>query len=74
MAAMHNPAQPDPVLREALSEASRNFSGHSVRLSEAFGQNQPDLWLRMQSAYDLWQASQIKRKRIKPLTCYEAAS
>ena len=45
----------------------------SVRLSEAFGQKQPDLWLRMQTAYDLWQASQTKRKRIKPLTFYEAA-
>jgi antitoxin HigA-1 len=44
----------------------------SVRLSEAFGQKQPDLWLRMQAAYDLWQASQIKRKRIKPLTFYES--
>ena len=46
----------------------------SVRLSEAFGQKQPDLWLRMQTAYDLWQASQIKRKRIKPLIFCEAAA
>jgi addiction module HigA family antidote len=39
----------------------------SVRLSEAFGQNQPDLWLGMQNAYDLWQITQAKRKKIKPL-------
>ena len=44
----------------------------SVRLSEAFGENQPDLWLRMQTAYDIWQASQTKRK-IKPLTFSQTA-
>jgi len=44
----------------------------SVRLSEAFGQKQPDLWLRMQTAYDIWHASQTKHK-IKPLTFSQAA-
>jgi len=39
----------------------------SMRLSEAFGQNQPDLWLLMQTDYDFWQASQVKRKPVKPL-------
>ena len=39
----------------------------SMRLSEAFNQNQPDLWLLMQMQYDFWQASRVKRRKIKPL-------
>ena len=39
----------------------------SIRLSEAFGQDSPDLWFNMQTAYDFWQASQAKRRRVKPL-------
>lgn len=39
----------------------------SIRLSEAFNQHQPDIWLLMQTDYDFWQASQAKRKKIKPL-------
>jgi len=39
----------------------------SMRLGEAFGQNQPDLWLLMQMDYDVWRASQAKRKPVKPL-------
>lgn len=38
----------------------------SIRLSEAFGVS-PDLLLRMQAQYDLWQESQRARKKIKPL-------
>jgi addiction module HigA family antidote len=39
----------------------------SIRLSEAFNQSQPDIWLLMQTDYDFWQASQVKRKKVKPL-------
>ncbi|MCL2660228.1 MAG: HigA family addiction module antitoxin [Acidobacteriaceae bacterium] len=38
----------------------------SMRISEAFGQS-PDLWFRMQSAYDFWAASQEKRQKVKQL-------
>jgi addiction module HigA family antidote len=38
----------------------------SLRLSEAFGTT-PDLWLKLQVQYDMWQASQKRRKKIKPL-------
>jgi addiction module HigA family antidote len=37
-----------------------------LKLSEAFGQP-PGLWLRMQAAYDLWQAAQLPRKPVMPL-------
>jgi addiction module HigA family antidote len=38
----------------------------SIRIGQAFGQS-PDIWFKMQNAYDFWQASQLKRKKIKPL-------
>ena len=38
----------------------------SIRLSEAFGIS-PDLLLRMQTQYDLWQQMQRGRKKIKPI-------
>jgi addiction module HigA family antidote len=38
----------------------------SIRIGQAFGQSS-DIWFKMQNAYDFWQASQLKRKKIKPL-------
>jgi antitoxin HigA-1 len=38
----------------------------SLRLSEALGTS-PDMWFKMQTNYDFWQASQKKRKRVAPL-------
>jgi|SRR5215472_9482381 len=59
----------------ARSTVNRVLSGKaaitldmSMRLSEAFGQGQPDLWARMQMDYDYWHVSRVKRKKIKPLT------
>lgn len=47
------------VTRQALSELVNGRTGISVemaiRLSKAFGST-PETWLRMQMAYDLWQA------------------
>lgn len=39
----------------------------SIRLAQAFGQPTEDIWWKMQVGYDFWQASQRKRKPIKPL-------
>lgn len=39
----------------------------SIRLAEALGQPTLDIWLKMQMDYDSWQASQAKRKKIKPV-------
>ena len=47
------------VTRQALSDLVNEKSGVSldmaIRLSKAFGST-PETWLRMQLAYDLWQA------------------
>ena len=52
------------VTRQALSNVINGKAGISaemaIRLSQAFG-GSPDVWLRMQTAYDLAQA---KRKQI----------
>ena len=38
----------------------------ALRLGEAFGTT-PEFWLNMQVNYDLWQASQSRRKKITTL-------
>jgi plasmid maintenance system antidote protein VapI len=40
----------------------------SIRLSQAFGQGQGDIWFLIQNDYDFWQAEQSrKRKKIAPV-------
>jgi antitoxin HigA-1 len=62
------------VTRQALSDVVNEKASISVdmamRLSKAFGST-PETWLRMQMAYDLWQA----RKRMRSLSVkrYKAA-
>jgi addiction module HigA family antidote len=38
----------------------------AFRLGEAFNTT-PEFWLNMQTSYDLWQASQVRRKKIATL-------
>lgn len=63
------------VTRAALSRILNGSAGISVemalRLSDAFGTS-PDLWVGMQSKYDLWCASKSKRKKIGPLAPVQA--
>jgi antitoxin HigA-1 len=58
----------------ARSTVNRVLSGKagitpdmSIRLSQAFNQPTQDIWLKMQMDYEFWQASQAKRKPVKPL-------
>jgi antitoxin HigA-1 len=39
----------------------------SIKISEAFGQGQGDIWYLVQTEHDFWQVSQAKRKKIAPL-------
>jgi addiction module HigA family antidote len=39
----------------------------SIKLAQAFGQPSLDIWFQMQNDYDFWQASQAKRKAVRPL-------
>ena len=58
------------VTRVALSRVLNGGAGISaemaLRLSEALGTT-PELWLGMQSQYDLWQASRKRRRKVPPL-------
>lgn len=38
----------------------------SLKLSDALGTS-PEFWFKMQMNYDLWRASQKKRKKVAPL-------
>ena len=58
------------VSRVTLSRLLNGRSGVSaemaLKLSEALGTS-PELWLNMQTQYDLWQASRNRRKKVPPL-------
>ncbi len=36
----------------------------ALKLADALGTS-PELWIRMQTQYDLWQASQRRRKKVR---------
>lgn len=58
------------VSRVTLSRLLNGNSGVSaemaLKLSEALGTS-PELWLNMQTQFDLWQVSRQRRKKIAPL-------
>jgi addiction module HigA family antidote len=58
------------ITRASLSRILNGSAGISaemaLRLSEAIGTS-PELWLGMQSQYELWQASRRKRPRVSRL-------
>ncbi len=58
------------VTRVALSRILNGGAGISaemaLRLSDAFGTS-PELWIGLQSQYDLWHASKKRRPKIKRL-------
>ena len=39
----------------------------AVRLAAAFGTSSPEVWLRMQAKYDLWQIGKSGKIRVHPL-------
>ena len=59
------------VTRAALSRILNGSAGISadmaLRLSDALGTS-PELWIGMQSQYDLWRAAKNRRKKIKLLS------
>nr|WP_294864470.1 HigA family addiction module antitoxin [uncultured Pseudogulbenkiania sp.] len=58
------------VTRPALSRILHGHAGISadmaLRLAEALGTS-PELWLNMQTAWDLWQAAQRPRPHVEKL-------
>ena len=55
-----------PALSRILNGAAGISAEMALRLSEALGTS-PELWIGMQSQYDLWQASLRRRGKIARL-------
>lgn len=59
------------VSRVTLSRVLNGSAGISadmaIRLSQALGTS-PEMWLNMQSEYELWKASKEKRAKIAPFS------
>ncbi len=57
------------ALSRVLNQRAAVTPEMSIRVSEAFGQDSPDIWFNLQNDYDFWQASKAKRgrKKIEPL-------
>ncbi len=61
------------VSRVALSRVLNEKAGvtpeMSIKISEAFGQDSPDVWFNIQNDYDFWRAAHAKtgRKKVEPL-------
>jgi len=59
------------VSRVTLSRVLNQHAGitpeMSIKLSQAFNQDAPDIWFKMQNDHDFWQASQAKRRAVRPL-------
>jgi addiction module HigA family antidote len=46
----------------------------SIKLSQAFGQSQPNVWFLLQNDYDFWHASRAKQKAVKPISSLKLAA
>jgi addiction module HigA family antidote len=61
------------VSRVALSRVLNEKAGvtpeMSIKISEAFGQDSPDIWFNLQNDYDFWQVSKAKpgHRKVEPL-------
>lgn len=60
------------VARNTLSRVLNQRAGvtpeMSIKIAEAFGQPQTDIWFKVQNTHDFWKASRKKRKKVRELT------
>ncbi len=61
-----------PTLSRVLNGRAGISADMALRLAEAF-HTEADFWLRLQMQRDLWEASQKKRAKVKPLSVSAAA-
>ena len=61
-----------PTLSRVLNGRAGVSADMALRLAEAF-HTEADFWLRLQMQRDLWEASQKKRAKVKPLAVRVAA-
>jgi addiction module HigA family antidote len=61
------------ALSRVLNEHAAVTPEMSIRIAEALGQEQTDIWFRMQNKYDFWHAKQAKRQKVSPIRDSHAA-
>jgi antitoxin HigA-1 len=56
------------TLSRILNERAGITPEMSIKISQAFGQGEPgDIWYKVQTTHDFWQASRAKRKKVRPI-------
>jgi len=55
------------MLSRVLNQRAGITPEMSIKISEAFGQGQGDIWFLVQNEHDYWKASQTKRKKVSAL-------
>ena len=60
-------------LSRVLNERAAVTPEMSIRIAEALGQQQTDIWFKMQNKYDFWRAKQGRRQKIRPIKIKQAA-
>ncbi|MFZ0797723.1 MAG: HigA family addiction module antitoxin [Terriglobales bacterium] len=55
------------ALSRILSGSAGISADMALKLADALGTS-PELWIGMQTQYDLWQASQHRRKKVTPFS------
>src|ERR1035438_10906663 len=49
------------ALSRVLNQKAAVTPEMSIKISEAFGQNSPDIWFNLQNDYDFWRASHARK-------------
>ena len=57
------------ALSRVLNEKADVTPEMSIRISEAFGQDSPDIWFNLQNDHDFWKAAKAKtaRRKVEPI-------
>jgi addiction module HigA family antidote len=55
------------MLSRVINERAGFTPEMSIKISQAFGQGQGDIWFLMQNDHDFWKASRARRKKVAPL-------
>jgi addiction module HigA family antidote len=57
------------TLSRLLNERAGVTPEMSIKISEAFGQDSPDIWFNLQNDHDFWKAAQARagREKVEPL-------
>jgi addiction module HigA family antidote len=57
------------TLSRVLNEKAGVTAEMSIKISEAFGQDSPDIWFNLQNDYDFWQVANAPagRRKVEPL-------